>query len=627
MKKDELYREFMPGDYAMLFKRLVSGETSFAVPRKGCGFDIPKLESAEKDNEFCLAVFPIHDAEAKDALYNKWMPMDWPWKLPLTAIKDYLGDEMAFYFAFLGSIATGLMFIAPVAVAIQLISWVNAGHYKGAMHAEAIFAVLMVCALSFVLDLYKSDQSKLAHLWEVYGCRKSFPPRPGFNGIVLIDPKSGHLTIDFPREMRTQRARVSIMTILTCTVVLFATVVSIFTYRAALQRRGASDIMMLIPAFINSIQIIVFGIIYQRIAVWMTNYENHRSQLEHNSSLFTKLTSFYFINYFASLFYIAFIKTSVEPQGCTEPLSGSTYCGRELSVQVIMVFFVNDFFNRLTNSVILPFFMRMMKRKSAIDNKEINFEAVGPIEMQYLLLESYDPTVNLVNDYIEMFVQWGYLCLFGAVCPIVFLLAFLTDYMETRTDGRKLLCEFRRVVPNRVDGIGEPLAVFEKIVTLAIPVNAGLVVYTFGAVDFLSGPAQMMVFLGIIAFLLLCANLIETSFPKLPEKTEIQLERQEVIYDRVVCENPLKDEVELQLSPDDLNKEVAVLKAEQAANKEQLTMAIVPVDDEPQAPPSRKKPNTALDTTPPYGTDTASTLPPRSSKGKEGRAPSGGSKF
>jgi hypothetical protein len=35
----------------------------------------------------------------------------------------------------------------------------------------------------------------------------------------------------------------------------------------------------------------------------MTDYENHKTIAEHNSALFSKLTSFYFINYYASLFY------------------------------------------------------------------------------------------------------------------------------------------------------------------------------------------------------------------------------------------------------------------------------------------------------------------------------------
>jgi hypothetical protein len=51
------------------------------------------------------------------------------------------------------------------------------------------------------------------------------------------------------------------------------------------------------------------------------------------------------------------------------------------------------------------------------------------------LLALYDPTRELVLDYIELYIQWGYLTLFGSACPVVVALACFTNYLETRTDG------------------------------------------------------------------------------------------------------------------------------------------------------------------------------------------------
>jgi len=38
-------------------------------------------------------------------------------------------------------------------------------------------------------------------------------------------------------------------------------------------------------------------------------------------------------------------------------------------------------------------------------------------------------------DYIELYVQWGFLTLFGSAFPLVVVFALLTNYAETRTDG------------------------------------------------------------------------------------------------------------------------------------------------------------------------------------------------
>ncbi len=53
--------------------------------------------------------------------------------------------------------------------------------------------------------------------------------------------------------------------------------------------------------------------------------------------------------------------------------------------------------------------------------------------------------------------------------------AFITNLVETRTDGVKLFKDYRRVLPNRVDGIGEPLLMFYYTLYAAVPTNCALV--------------------------------------------------------------------------------------------------------------------------------------------------------
>jgi hypothetical protein len=110
--------------------------------------------------------------------------------------------------------------------------------------------------------------------------------------------------------------------------------------------------MLLLPALLNAVQIVVFGIMYKSIAQVLTNYENYKTMNDHNSALFKKLCGFYVINYYATLFYIAFVKGDTK-EGCTgyAPLFERTeYCGMELSLQVAMVFLVNDFAWRMCTS-------------------------------------------------------------------------------------------------------------------------------------------------------------------------------------------------------------------------------------------------------------------------------------
>jgi hypothetical protein len=103
-----------------------------------------------------------------------------------------------------------------------------------------------------------------------------------------------------------------------------------------------------------------------------------------------------------------------------------------------------------STSTIFPKIGRYFKARRAAADKNMDFEFMGAIEKQYRLLDKYDPAENLVLDYTELFVQFGYLALFGAAFPAAMAFAAATNYIETRTDGYKLLHDYRRVVPSRV---------------------------------------------------------------------------------------------------------------------------------------------------------------------------------
>ena len=52
----------------------------------------------------------------------------------------------------------------------------------------------------------------------------------------------------------------------------------------------------------------VFNYIYELIAIFLTEKELHRTQTGFDDALTLKIYLFQFVNYYASIFYIAFIK-------------------------------------------------------------------------------------------------------------------------------------------------------------------------------------------------------------------------------------------------------------------------------------------------------------------------------
>ena len=205
------------------------------------------------------------------------------------------------------------------------------------------------------------------------------------------------------------------------------------------------------------------------------------------------------------------------------------------------------------------------------------------------------------QDYIELFIQWGYLTLFGAAFPAAVCFAGLTNFIETRTDGRKLLRDFKRVVPARIDGLGEPLDIFTKTLYLAVPVNAGMVVWTFKAFKWVGADHQVWVFVGLCAVMFFLLSQSAHVFPDVPTKTKIQLQRAEVLYDHVIQPPQDTDELVLELSSSMIGAKLADVKAlEKAREAEDLpvmTRMAVPVGWAPKEGP-RKDPAQAAEKLP-----------------------------
>jgi hypothetical protein len=61
-------------------------------------------------------------------------------------------------------------------------------------------------------------------------------------------------------------------------------------------------------SFINLIVITIMNYLYDYLAVFLTDLEFRRTQTEYDNSLSLKIYLFQFINYYSSLFYIAFLK-------------------------------------------------------------------------------------------------------------------------------------------------------------------------------------------------------------------------------------------------------------------------------------------------------------------------------
>lgn len=73
-------------------------------------------------------------------------------------------------------------------------------------------------------------------------------------------------------------------------------------------KRHAKIFTSMTAALINLVIIMILTRVYHRLARWMVNLENPRTQTEYESSFTFKIFLFEFVNFYSSLIYIAFFK-------------------------------------------------------------------------------------------------------------------------------------------------------------------------------------------------------------------------------------------------------------------------------------------------------------------------------
>lgn len=86
------------------------------------------------------------------------------------------------------------------------------------------------------------------------------------------------------------------------------------------------------------------------------------------------------------------------------------------------------------------------------------------------ILEEY----NTYDDYLELYIQFGYVVLFSSVAPLTAFWAILNNVIEIRLDAYKLCSFFKRPFARRTKNIGAWQLAFETLAVISILTNCGI---------------------------------------------------------------------------------------------------------------------------------------------------------
>uniref|UniRef100_A0A4W5JID4 Anoctamin n=1 Tax=Hucho hucho TaxID=62062 RepID=A0A4W5JID4_9TELE len=329
-------------------------------------------------------------------------------------------------------------------------------------YGTLVFAVFMAIWVTVFLEFWKRYQAELEYDWDtVEFLEQEEQPRPEYEAKcnhTRINPVTrAKEKVPYTACGRCIRLSLGIGTVLFWIVLILASVVAIIVYRLAVffsfSTRLQSDLKELEPfkeyvtaqmatsvtaSIISFVVIMVLNILYERVAIWITDFELPRTKTDYENSLTLKMFLFQFVNYYSSCFYIAFAKGKVVG-----------YPGQ-------------------------PVYLLGKYRNEECDPGGCLIE----LTTQLTVIMGGKAIWNNIQEVLLPSLGFGFVTLFVASFPLAPVLALVNNLFEIRVDAWKILTQFRRMVPEKAQDIGAWQPILQGVAILAVASNAMIIAFT-----------------------------------------------------------------------------------------------------------------------------------------------------
>ncbi|XP_072935586.1 anoctamin-1 isoform X3 [Epargyreus clarus] len=364
------------------------------------------------------------------------------------------------------------------------------------------FAIFMSFWAACFLEMWKRYSAEMTHRWDLTGFDVyEEHPRPQYLARLAhvkrfqlnVVTGESEPTVPFWR-MRLPATLMSFSVVALLVALALATVLGVVLYRMSLLGASVlrqnhslitySPIMFTTAtaACINLVFICIFNYIYQYLAEWLTEKELLRTQTEFDDSLTLKIYLLQFVNYYASIFYIAFFKGKFVGRpgeyvllfGHRQEECSPGGCLLELSIQLAIIMIGKQAINTIVE-MMMPYLLKWWNIIRTIGRKN---KIKSPMQWvkDFKLVDFGN--MGLFPEYLEMVLQYGFVTIFVAAFPLAPLFALINNVLEMRLDAKKFLTCYRRPVPQRVSDIGVWYRILDSIGKLSVITNGFIIAFT-----------------------------------------------------------------------------------------------------------------------------------------------------
>ncbi|KAE8596822.1 hypothetical protein XENTR_v10016255 [Xenopus tropicalis] len=412
-----------------------------------------------KTSGIMIQVFPLHDKEELKRLRHQWYLRIKLAFQPIDQIQHYFGDTLGLYFAFLEYFTMALIPMALIGIPYYFFDWEDYDKY-------VIFATFNLVWSTVILEVWKRLSSAMTYRWGSLIMKRKFEePRPGFHGVLGINPVTGRkepIYSSFKRQLRIYL--VSVPFVCVCLYLAIYVMMIYFdlehwalAYHQE-QQSTFSNLLLYVPSIIYAVVIEILNRIYKIAAEFLTSWENHRLESSYQNHLVLKVLVFNIVNCFASLFYIAFVMCDMK------------LLRQSLATLLITSQILNQFVEAL-----LPYWLqKRSSRKIKKKVKSLNVDTDYTLLEQIHLEKDMDTYLGTFDDYLELFLLFGYVSLFSCVYPLAAIFAVLNNLTEMYSDALKMCRVYKRPFSQPSANIGVWMLAFETMGIIAVVTNCTL---------------------------------------------------------------------------------------------------------------------------------------------------------
>ncbi|XP_025308396.3 anoctamin-9 isoform X4 [Canis lupus dingo] len=468
--------------------------------------------------------FVLH--KGQDDLRKEWA--QWRRVLrpqPIDDIRDYFGEKVALYFAWLGwytymlvpAAAVGLLvFLSGFALfnASQISKEICEAHdillcprgdhsrryqqlsdtctFAKLTHlfdneGTVVFAIFMALWATVFLEIWKRQRARVVLHWDLYGWDEDQEEM----ALQLINHRDYQLR---PHQHSYLRSSVILIlsVLMICLMIGMAHLLVVYRVLAAalfnstllFQEEQVTTAVVVTGALFHYVVILIMTKVNKCVALKLCDFEKPRTFSERESKFTTKFFTLQFFAHFSSLIYIAFILGRINGHpGKSVRLAGLwkleechlSGCMMDLFLQMAIIMGLKQTLSNCAEYLgpWLAYKCRLMRFKlgRASGDPELR-------DMQHNYLLNPVNTFSLFDEFMEMMIQYGFTTIFVAAFPLAPLLALISNLVEIRLDAIKMVRLQRRLVPRKAKDIGTWLQVLETIGVLAVIANGMVIAFT-----------------------------------------------------------------------------------------------------------------------------------------------------